>query len=189
MVSSHIRHFGTISSAGVGVGGGGGLKKWKYQLLWKISIYPLTFFQFVWEQECETETYSISLKASVVLFASIFQINFILVCYLALIFALVFFCCIFALNVLPLPFFCPQVLPLPSKCQQKRGQGKGKISFLPSYSFPHVFCPQILPLPLPSFFALVFRAKKEGKGKGKIWGQNTWGNEEEGKKEGKTRNY
>ena len=31
--------------------------------------------------------------------------------------------------------------------------------------------------------------KKQGKGKGKIWGQNIWKNEEEGKKEGKTRNY
>ena len=41
-------------------------------------------------------------------------------------------------------------------------------SFLPSDSFPHVFCPQILPLPLPSFFALNTRAKKEGKGNGKI---------------------
>ena len=31
MVSSHLRHFGTLSSAGEGTGGGGGLKKWKYQ--------------------------------------------------------------------------------------------------------------------------------------------------------------
>ena len=191
MVSSHIRHFGTLSSAGEGVGGGGGLKKWKYQLLWNISIYPLTFFQFFWEQECETETYSISLKASVVLFASIFQINFILVCSLALIFALVFLLLYFALKqcfALAL-FFALKFCPCPCPQNVSKKEGKGKISFLPSDSFPHVFCPQILPLPLPSFFALVFRAKKEGKGKGKIWGQNTWGNESEGKKEGKTRNY
>ena len=144
-------------------------------------------FNFFWEQECETETYSISLKASVAMLASIFQINFILFRSLALIFALVFCCCIFALNVLPLPFFALKFCPCPQNESKKRGQRQNL--FLPSDSFPHVFCPQILPLPLPSFFALVFRAKKEGKGKGKIWGQNTWGNESEGKKEGKTRNY
>ena len=70
--------------------------------------FPSHFLSiFFWEQECETETYSVSLKASVVPFASIFQINFILVRFFALIFAIVLCCCIFALNILPLPFVLP----------------------------------------------------------------------------------
>ena len=153
----------------------------KYQFILSLS------FNFFWEQECETETYSISLKASVVTFASIFQINFFLVRSLALILPLFFAVVFLPLMFCPCPFFALKFCPCPQNVSKK--EGKGKISFLPSDSFPHVFCPQILPLPLPSFFALVFRAKKEGKGKGKIWGQNTWGNESEGKKEGKTRNY
>ena len=153
MVSSHIRHFGTLSSAGEGVGGGGGLKKWKYQLLWKISIYPLTFSQFFWEQECETETYSISLKASVVTFASIFQINFILVRSLALIFALVFLLLYFALKqCFALALFLPSSFALALKMSaKKRARAKS------------LFCPLIH---FPMYFALFFCPENEGKKRG-----------------------
>ena len=71
----------------------------KYQFILSLS------FNFFWEQECETETYSISLKASVVTFASIFQINFILVRSLALILPL-FFAVVFLPSMFcPCPFF------------------------------------------------------------------------------------
>ena len=107
MVSSHIRHFGTLSSASEGVGELADLKSESINFFETYQFTLSLSFNFFWEQECETETYSVSLKASVVPFASIFQINFILVCSLALIFAIVFCCCIFALNILPLPFVLP----------------------------------------------------------------------------------
>ena len=190
MVISHLRHFETLSSAGEGVGGGDGLKKWKYQLFLKISIYPLTFFQFflgtgVWNRNLQHQFESISCAVCIYFSDKFYSCLFPCPNFCPRFFAVVFLPSMFC----PCPFFALKFCPCPCPQNVSKKEGKGKISFLPSDSFPHVFCPQILPLPLPSFFALVFRAKKEGKGKGKIWGQNTWGNESEGKKEGKTRSY
>ena len=73
MVSSHfaiLEHFHLLVR--------GWTKKVKVSTFLKHIDLSSHFLSFFWEQECETETYSISLKASVVLFASIFQINFFL---------------------------------------------------------------------------------------------------------------
>ena len=47
MVSSHLRHFGTLSSAGEGTGGGGGLKSESINFFLKninLSSHFLSFF-------------------------------------------------------------------------------------------------------------------------------------------------
>ena len=46
MVSSHIRHFGTISSAGVGVGGGADLKSESINLFEKFQFILSLSFNF-----------------------------------------------------------------------------------------------------------------------------------------------
>ena len=124
MVSSHIRHFGTLSSASEGVGELADLKSESINFFETYQFTLSLSFNFFWEQECETETYSISLKASVVTFASIFQINFILVRSLALILPLFFAVVFLPLMFCPCPFFalkfCPCPLFLPSKRQQKK---------------------------------------------------------------------
>ena len=59
-------------------GEGADLKSESINLFEKFQFILSLSFNFFWEHECETENYSISLKVSVVTFASIFQINFIL---------------------------------------------------------------------------------------------------------------
>ena len=170
MVSSHIRHFGTLSSAGEGVGGGGGLKKWKCQLLWKISIYPLTFFQFflgtgVWNWNLQHQFKSISCAVCIYFSDKFYSCLFPCPNFCPRFFAVVFcpqamFC--------PCPFFCPQVLPLPlpSKFQQNRGQGQNLFFALWFIS------PCILPSNFAIALALFFCPRVQGKKRGQGQGQN-----------------
>ena len=172
MVSSHLRHFGTLSSAGEGVGW---TKKVKVSTFFKhINLSSHFLSIFFWEQECETETYSISLKASVVLFASIFQINFILVCSLALIFALVFLLLYFCPQCFALALFLPSSFALALKMSAKK-RAREKSLFCPLIHFPMYFalkfchCP--CPLFLPSCSGQKKRARARAKFEGKIHGE------------------
>ena len=172
MVSSHLRHFGTLSSAGEGVGGGGGLKKWKYQLFWNISIYPLTFFQFflgtgVWNWNLQHQFKSISCAVCIYFSDKFYSCLFPCPNFCPRFFAVVFLPSMFC----PCPFFCPQVLPLPlpSKCQQKWGQGQN-LFFALSFISPCILPPN-LAIALALFFALVFRAKKRARARAKFEGK------------------
>ena len=141
-----------------------------------LSSHFLSFF--FWEQECETETYSISSKASVVLFASIFQINFILVCSFALIFALVFLLLYFCPQCFALALFLPSsfalALALALKMSAKK-RARAKSLFCPLIHFPMYFalkfchCP--CPLFLPSCSGQKKRARARAKFEGKIHGE------------------
>ena len=142
----------------------------KYQFILSLS------FNFFWEQECETETYSISLKASVVAFASIFQINFFLVRSLALILPLFFAVVFLPLMFCPCPFFALKFCPYLFFALKLLGkkEGKGKIYFCPLIHFPMYFalkfcpCPCPCPLFLPSFSGQKKRARARAKFEGKI---------------------
>ena len=162
MVSSHIRHFGTLSSAGEG-----GLKKWKCQLLWKISIYPLTFFQFflgtgVWNWNLQHQFKSIS-------------------CDVCIYFSDKFYSCPFPCpNFCPrflLLYFCPQcfalALFLPSsfalalKMSAKK-RAREKSLFCPLIHFPMYFALKFCHCPCPLFLPSCSGQKKRARARANL---------------------
>ena len=170
MVISHLRHFETLSSAGEGVGGGDGLKKWKYQLFLKISIYPLTFFQFflgtgVWNRNLQHQFESIS--CAVCIYFSDKFYSCLLPCPN---FCPRFFLLYFCPQCFALALFLPSSFALALKMSAKK-RAREKSLFCPLIHFPMYFALKFCHCPCPLFLPSCSGQKKRARARAKFEGK------------------